>query len=80
MPDIKETLEAARGQKVSEVRVDPSIPKKPHKIKTEAETVRELKGEDPITISTEVDPNFAETTAEDEDETDDSDEPPDKTT
>lgn len=48
------------GQSVSEVSVEPSDGKPPykHKIKTEAETIRELKGETPITISTEVDPNY----------------------
>lgn len=60
MDDTKETLEAARGQKVSEVHVEPSPDGKPpytRKIKTEAETVEELKG---ITISTEADPDYNE--------------------
>jgi hypothetical protein len=56
----KDALQAATGQKVSEVSVEPSDGKPPykHKIKTEAETVRELKGENPITISTETDPDY----------------------
>lgn len=60
MSDTKETLEAAHGQKVSEVKVAPTPDGKPpytRKIKTEKETVDELKG---ITISTEADPDYNE--------------------
>jgi hypothetical protein len=51
-----------------EVKVEPSDGKPPYKrkIKTEAETVKELKG---ITISTEADPNYSDET---ESESDDS--------
>lgn len=65
MTDAQKTLQAARGQKVSEVSVEPSESRKPHKIKTEADTVKELKG---LTISTEVDPHYkGEAESEDDD-------------
>lgn len=61
MSDVKDDLEAATGSKVSEVKVEASKDGKPpykHKIKTEAETVRELSGRDPIVINTEADPDY----------------------
>lgn len=70
--NTKETIEAAKGQKVSEVSVEPTQDGKPpykRSIKTEADTVRELKGESPITINTEADPDYSDT-----EETEDSEE------
>jgi hypothetical protein len=66
--ELENAISAAHGQKVSEVKVDPTPDGKPpykRKIKTEAETVAELKG---LTISTEVDPNYKdEAESEDDD-------------
>lgn len=44
-----------------EIKIEASKDGKPpykHKIKTEAETVRELSGRDPIVINTEADPDY----------------------
>lgn len=77
----KETLEASRGQKASEVSVEPSDGKPPfkRKIKTEAETISELKGEDPIKISTEADPDYKDEDEEESEDKADPDDSPDPT-
>lgn len=78
--ELNKDMPLIAGQKVSEVSVEPTKDGKPpytRKIKTEAETVRELKGESPITIDTRADPDYKDEdkTEESSDEKDDDDFP-----